>query len=111
MKTLLLLAVIAVSGAAHAGCVTSTPNCVAKPAPAAASAPTITRANAGLQAACTDKLKPMLTGAERIRDMNLAPGQVEANVTFRVSANGDKKSKTFVCSVQRDGSLKIVSKG
>jgi len=106
MKRLSLAFFLGVSAfAAHAGCVTSTPNCTAPPLVAAPK-----NADSQLQAACIKVLKPTLKRGERIRDYGIAPGAVDKNINFRVSANGDAL-RVVSCQVQPNGSLELVDKG
>jgi len=66
--------------------------------------------NSQLQAACVNKVKPTLKGAERIRDMGANLGKVDQNITFAISANGGK-TRVVSCEVQGNGTLKLVDKG
>lgn len=81
----------------------------AQTAAKAATADAVPAANSSLQAACVDKVKVTLVGAERIRDIGISKGGVDDNINFNISANGGA-SRVVTCQVQKDGSLKLVPK-
>jgi len=106
MKQLSLALILGMSAfMAHAGCVTSTPNCTAAATPVAPK-----NADSQLQAACVRAIKPTLQRGERIRDIGQSMGKVDKNINFSVSANGGAV-RVVSCQVQTDGSLSLVNKG
>jgi len=108
MKQVIALFILAFAAQAHAGCTTWTQGaCVAKPAKAASAPP---KDNSALQAACIEKIKPTLKGAERIRDIGEAQGKLERDIMIAISENGGKV-RSVACSVQKDGTLKLTTKG